>query len=95
MGADGHIQIFNYDKVVDLIGEDTLEKLIDSAFYIQELEGKKYLTKYHGDYFEFDSSDWSDKYGWMKDGVPFTKKEFDDIWSKIFTCRITSWEVWT
>jgi hypothetical protein len=54
MGADGHIQIYSLDKLYEKYDEKTVGSFLShvglsSISYKQELEGKQYLTRYHGD----------------------------------------------
>ena len=53
MGADGHIQIYDLDKIEDEFDEEVVTSFFDhfgsSVMYRQQLRGKKYLTRYWGD----------------------------------------------
>lgn len=53
MGADGHIKIYNLEKLKQLFKpsevEVFLEITLDSTSYVQKLENKEYLTRYYGD----------------------------------------------
>ena len=100
MGADGHIDIYDYEKIVAEIGEVALEKLTDSTVYIQELQGKKYLTLYHGDNLYHRGDDWSDRFGYCNENSKneswyIPKEEFERLWGIIYKHYITSWEIWT
>lgn len=53
MGADGHIRIYDFEKFKDNYDEEVVDSFLghclSSVFYQQELLGKQYLTRYHGD----------------------------------------------
>lgn len=61
MGADGHIAIYDYSKLEETYDKETLDSffshMFSSTMYIQELSGKKYITRYWGD-----NIDYSDMY---------------------------------
>ena len=100
MGADGHVFIYDYDKIAEEVGEEAIQKLTNSVVYIHELSGKRYLTEYHGDNMYFCGSDWSDCFGWCSDHDKtqdwyISKEEFEYAWSIVRKHEITEWEVWT
>ncbi len=59
MGADGHIAIYDEAKFEEKFGKESVEKFLEEflsgKFYVQELSGKGYLTRYWGD--NYGSSD--------------------------------------
>ena len=95
MGADGHITIFDYDKIEKQFGikktEEFLTVTIPSATYKQEIFGRKIITRYNGDNF---FAYWEDKDEWYDS---FLSK--DEIREMIKWCwdnaYIDKWEVWT
>ena len=53
MGADGHIDIYDLDKLKCKFGHEKAACFVDyftsSQFYTQILEGRNYISKYYGD----------------------------------------------
>lgn len=53
MGADGHVKIYDFGKLVEKFGEnktkDFLSNFLSSKMYRQTLNDKEYLTRYFGD----------------------------------------------
>lgn len=91
MGADGHVNIYDYKKAKELIGDD-VEKLFSSIVYKQELNGTEYITCYWGDNIYSVYDDYEDA-GASYSG--FTKERWQEIWELMGTCKVTHWEVWT
>ncbi len=92
MGADGHVGIYDLKKIKEKVTEKELEYIRCSMVYEHELEGRQYLTVYHGDNIYSDAQDYDDMiYGKSE----MTREQWDDIWKRIRECKITSWEVWT
>lgn len=89
MGADGHINIYDYKKAKELIGDD-VDKLFSSLVYKQELNGIEYITCYWGDniFVYYEDYEEQGRYG-------FTKERWQEVWKFMEHCRVASWEVWT
>jgi hypothetical protein len=53
MGADGHIRIYDLEKIEKEFGKEVVNSFFDhfgsSIMYRQTLQGRKYLTRYWGD----------------------------------------------
>lgn len=66
MGADGHVTIYDYSKLLDKYDEETVDSFVGhfsgSKMYVQTLDNKAYITRYHGD-----NLDYSDLYDVVED----------------------------
>ena len=89
MGADGHINIFDYDKIVEHFGEEKTAKFLVSCYntYIYEIFGHDVMTCYYGDNIYVN---WSED---IDEGNDNELKEMLD-WIEE-NAQIASWEVWT
>jgi hypothetical protein len=58
MGADGHVAIYDFSKLKEKYDEEFIDSFLghflSGKFYQQELSGKEYLTRYHGDNYQCD-----------------------------------------
>lgn len=96
MGADGHIDIYDLDKILTELSEKEVKEICDSTVYIQKFENRNLLTFYWGDNIYHDGYSWSDKFSGCENSDFFVNKdEFDRRMKVILKNRITSWEVWT
>ena len=97
MGADGHITIYNYEKIKAELGEEPINRVLSSTIYLQEMERRKYLTVYHGDNLYEDDTDWDERFAYTKPDSPYyvDKEKWESWWKTIRNHRITDWEVWT
>jgi hypothetical protein len=94
LGADGHIAIWRFDKILAAFPEDG-EKL---AFmlpqpYIDELDGVKYLHSYWG---EPDYSRWAEHENWLyvAEGYPTVERQREFL-AWLVANKSGEWEVWT
>ena len=89
MGADGHIDIFDYKKVVEHFGRDKIREFLAETIntYIRDIFGHKVMTGYYGDnIFDFwcgsieegDNKEHQEMLKWMEENA-----------------KIDTWEVWT
>lgn len=57
MGADGHIKIYDYEKIEHAFDTRVINDFFDhfgsSVLYKQTLHGRKYLTRYWGDNIDY------------------------------------------
>lgn len=82
MGADGHIYIYDLEKLEKILGK---KFETDSAhIYIHDFQGKKVVTQYYGD-----NLSWCDC---LVCGKPDCEEKHDDLIQQAF---ITHWEIWT
>ena len=51
MGADGHIDIYDYEKIVKQFGEEKIKEFLVETIntYIREIFDHKVITGYYGD----------------------------------------------
>lgn len=85
MGADGTIDIYDLEKLEEILGKK-YERPDTSHTYIHSFKGKKVVTDYHGD----------NLWNWYcfvcgkgRDECP------DQHWKMTKSALITNWEVWT
>ena len=97
MGADGHVMIYDLEKIKTELSDEEIKPLLNSMVYIQEMQGRKYLTLYYGDNLYFDGASWQDmmrtdykEYDWY-----VTRDEWERRWGIIRKYLLAEWEVWT
>ena len=89
MGADGHINIFDYDKIVEHFGEEKAENFRYSCYntYVYKIFGHTVMTCYHGD---------NMVYQWAEDIDSGSDTELKEMLDWIEeNAQIATWEVWT
>jgi hypothetical protein len=98
MGADGHIQVFDWKKVKEKF-PDAAEKLTSSLGYIQTMktpDGKEYevFSGYWGDNIYATWSDVGDIIAWGK-SEEYKKRCSEIIKWMEENAQLFEWEVWT
>lgn len=102
MGADGHIRIFDRDKVEEKLSSEQLKVVYSGDnIYNREIFGRRVITLYFGDNI-YARGDYYDDifphYRYYEKGEkpPVSEEEFDKIWRIMDEeCLIDTWEVWT
>lgn len=96
MGADGHIVIYDLDKIRKELSQEEIDPLLNSVVYIQKMEGRGYLTEYWGDNLYFDGSSHNDQMaGYEKCDWFIAAEEWNRRWAIIRKYELAKWEVWT
>ncbi len=87
MGADGHIYIYDFNKLEEILGVGKI--LTGATTYIQTYRGEKLVTDYHGDnlWIHYCLACGIDAYSSEHDD-----KKCNDL---IKPALIAEWEVWT
>ena len=89
MGADGHIDIFDYEKIEKHFGKEKANNFLMNTIntYVHDFLGQKIMTGYYGDNI-FDS--------WCSDREEGDNEELREMLEWIEkNAKISTWEVWT